>query len=92
MKASDLSTYSLGELTDVLRVLKNYKVSLRQIGDRAELSDPKNPEPAKLKIEYAVGFSMDTVRSFARSAVTRYFPEALFDDKATFQENPNITG
>lgn len=40
----DLTSYTLDELTDVLRVMKAYKTSLRQIGGRAKISDQKHPE------------------------------------------------
>lgn len=88
----DLSSYSLEELTDALRVMKNYRTSLRQIGAKAKLEDPKHPSAPVLSIEYAPGFTMDTVKSFAHAAVTQYFPEAKFDDSVALTENKKITG
>jgi hypothetical protein len=88
----ELSSYSLEELTEALRVMKSYRTSLRQIGARAKLEDPKHQVAPSFSIEYAPGFTIDIVQSFARSAVSEYFPEALFDDNVTFIENKKITG
>lgn len=88
----DLTSYSLEELTDVLRIMKGYRTSLRQIGAKAKLEDPKHPQAPTLSIEYAPGFSMDTVRSFAHATVSRYFPETAIDNTVSFVENKNITG
>lgn len=88
----DLTSYSLDELTDALRVMKSYKASLRQIGGRAKLQDQKHPVAPVLTIEYAPGFGLDTVTAFAKSAVLQYFPEAQFDDAVVFTENNKLTG
>ncbi len=88
----DLTSYSLDELTEALRVMKNYKTSLRQIGGRAKLQDQKHPEAPALTVQYAPGFALDTVTAFAKSAVREYFPEATFDDRVILVENTKLTG
>lgn len=92
MNSSDLSSYSLEELTEALRILKNYKVSLRQIGARAVLFDPKDPKPPHIRVEYAPGFEQTTVKAFTKASITKYFPEASLDDKTIFRESNHITG
>ncbi len=64
----NLSTYSREELERALSVLQAYRVSLKQIGARAHLEDPKSPLPTQLRVEYATGIQMDTVRSYAQKA------------------------
>lgn len=74
-------------------MLQAYRVSLKQIGARAHLEDPKSPEPIKLRVEFASGIQLDTVKSYARSGASTFFPEFYGDDTLIeFLENNRLTG
>lgn len=90
MNSINLSSYSLTDLTEALRVLKSYTTSFKQIGNRARLEDGKNPEPLTIRVEYAPGSDEGFIREFSKNIFAQFFKEA---DASTCQyiENKKIT-
>lgn len=92
MLQKNILSYSRDELSDVLRILKEYRTSLKQIGNRAVLSDSKHKSPKTFRIEHTSVASQDFVRDFASGAIRRYFPEASLDTEQRFIVNDAIVG
>lgn len=90
MSNIDLSSYSKEELRDVLRVLKDYRTSLKQIGLRSEFSDVKIPKKNFFTIEYTSSADFDFIKKFADSACKKYFSEADLDTTKKFVVNEKI--
>ena len=53
MSNLDFSQYSSSALSEALRILRDYKNSLRQVGKRAKLADPRHPDALMPTVEYA---------------------------------------
>ncbi len=53
MSNLDFSQYSSSALSEALRILRDYKNSLRQVGKRAKLVDPRHPDALIPTVEYA---------------------------------------
>ena len=88
MSHFDFSSYSPQFLTDVLRVLRDYKSSLRQVGKRAILSDRRAEKVPIPHIEYAQGIDTDLLKKYSERIVRQYFPEYCgTTDAITFSEN-----
>ena len=80
------------QIIDTIRVLKNYKNSLRQVGKRAVLMDPRFPMVEMPLIEYASGIETTFLKKYSDSAMTSYFPDySGSSDAITFRENTNLT-
>lgn len=90
MSNIDLSSYSKEELIDVLRILKNYRTSLKQIGSRAEIIDFRNPKNKNFRIEYTSSSDKNFVEKFVDVACKKYFPDAWSDSKKEFVVNDKI--
>jgi hypothetical protein len=84
MDSSLFSPYSRDELKDTLRVLKNYKSALAQVGNRALLQDTAHPSSLPLRVEYAEGFSLDTVKNATKEALSSYFHVEAFPENTSF--------
>ncbi len=80
------------QIIDTIRVLKNYKNSLRQVGKRAILMDPRSLMEDIPLVEYASGIDQSLLRKYSESATSVYFPDYLgSSDAITFRENANLT-
>ena len=90
MSSINLSSYSPNELQDALRVLRSFVTASKQIGERAKLIDPKNPEDPKLRVEYSPLASLEFVREFSKNILTEYFPESQ-DFPCEFVSNDRIS-
>lgn len=92
MNTKDISHYSREELQDILRVLKTYKQSHRQIGARARIYDPKNPPEPELRVEYASGISQSLLEKILQSAIALHFPDIKDQSNVVYTENTHLTG
>ena len=91
MTTIDLSSYPRESLENILRIVKSYRNSLKQIGKRAHLFDPKNPPSIASIIEYASGMERDTVEKYAISCIKNLFPEYT-GASPILRKNPELTG
>ncbi len=62
MSHIDFSSYSPKLLTETLRILRDYKNSLRQVGKRSILSDRRIVAAHTPQIEYAKGVDTDLLK------------------------------
>lgn len=86
-----LSSYSREALNDTLRVLRNYKNSLRQVGKRAHLEDPRTHEAPTPSVEYAPGLDATLLKQYAENALKLYFSEYSGGTASiNFTENPKL--
>lgn len=92
MLQKNILSCSRDELSDVLRILKEYRTSLKQIGNRAVLSDSKNKKAKTFRIEHTSTVSEDFVRQFSDAAIQKYFPEASKDVIRNFAVNNRLIG
>lgn len=91
MTTHELSSYSREFLTDTLRVLRNYKNSLRQVGHRAVLSDPRITAELVPHVEYAPGIEDALLKKYTETFCKKYFSEyAGSQDAITFRKNPQL--
>jgi len=91
MTTPELSSYSREFLTDTLRVLRNYKNSLRQVGHRAVLSDPRVVTEMIPYVEYAPGIDDVLLKKYTEAFCEKYFSEYSGpQDAITFRENPGL--
>lgn len=91
MHSLDLSSYSRDTLVDTLRVLKNYKNSLRQVGKRAQLVDTTTPVALPVTVEYIPTLDRALLEKTAAAAVKKFFPEfSSSDSEIVFIENPKL--
>lgn len=91
MTTHELSSYSREILSDTLRVMRNYKNSIRQVGRRAVIHDPRIVTEAVPSVEYAPGIDMDLLQKYAATACKKYFPEySGTQDAIAFRENPKL--
>ena len=80
------------QIIDTIRVLKNYKNALRQVGKRAILMDPRYPMIAAPVVEYTSGIETTFLKKYSDSAMISYFPDYTgSSDAITFRENKNLT-
>ncbi len=80
------------QIIDTIRVLKNYKNSLRQVGKRAILMDPRSPTVEMPLIEYAPGIETTFLKKYSETAMTTYFPDYTGSPESIiFRENKNLT-
>lgn len=73
--STSLSSFSRESLTDVLRVLKDYKNTLRQVGKRAHITDRQHPIDLIPRVEYAPGLEKELIEKALPKALEKYFPE-----------------
>lgn len=92
MLNTKLSSYSKEELYDVLRILKSYRSSLKQIGKRAKLKDDKQKIAKIFRIEYAGEMDKNFLENFSAYACGKFFPEAAFDAQKEYIQNNEIVG
>lgn len=92
MSNTKLSSYSREELTDILRVLKDYRTSLKQIGNRSILSDSKEKKEKIFKIEHTKEISENFLQDFSEKAIKRFFPEADSSVRREYILNEKIIG
>ena len=88
MSHFDFSSYSPQILADTLRILRDYKSALRQLGKRAILSDRRTLLPPIPHIEYAQGIESDLLKKYSEWVVKQYFPEYRgTSEMITYSEN-----
>jgi hypothetical protein len=92
MSLATLSSYSREQLTDVLRILKAYKIGLVQIGHRAHLTDPQAVQGVRVRIEYPSGATLEDIRSFAMASMGTHFGIAKIPEDIVFVETPVLIG
>ncbi len=69
--------------------MKSYRNSLKQIGRRARIVDPKNPPGVSAIVEYVSGMDKDSVEKYSRSCIAKLFPEYT-GEVPIFRENPEL--
>ncbi len=74
--AIDLSSYSPAELQDALHILRDYRNARKQIGNRAQLIDKRNPPEKELIIELTHDEDVQKLYDFLGQMITKYFPES----------------
>lgn len=80
------------QIIDTIRVLKHYKNSLRQVGKRAVLMDPRSPTVEMPLIEYAPGIETTFLKKYSETAMTTHFPDYTGSlESIIFRENKNLT-
>lgn len=89
MTTLDLSSYSRESLEHLLLIMKSYRNSLKQIGRRARIVDPKNPPGVSAIVEYVSGMDKDSVEKYSRSCIAKLFPEYT-GEVPIFRENPEL--
>ncbi len=89
MTPLDLTSYSRESLEHMLSIVKSYRTSLRQIGKRAVLIDPKHPPAISATVEYVGGMHKDTVDKYALSCIKKLFPEYT-GAAPILRENPEL--
>ena len=92
MSTLDLTSYSRETLEHILRVMKQYKISLRQIGKRAVLIDPENPPAIASVVEYAPSIDTSMVEKYALACIKLSFPDYNSGKAPILRENPELTG
>lgn len=90
MNTNPITQYSREELQSMLRVLKTYKQSQRQIGKRSRVFDPKNPPTPALRVEYASGITPSLVEKVAHSVIASHFTDASDLSSITYTENTHL--
>ncbi len=92
MSNIQLSSYSKEELENVLRVLKNYRASLKQIWNRSILSDSKEKKEKFFRIEHTKEISEDFLKKFSENVVKKFFPEVSTSAHCEYILNEKIIG
>ena len=92
MTQSLLTKYSRDELVQTLRILKTYKAALSQVGERALLIDTNSPSSLPLRVEYAQGFDLETVKKTAKEALSSYFHMEAFPENTSFVLSNTLVG
>ena len=92
MSRINLSSYSRETLEHILQIMKNYRISMKQVGNRAILLDPENlPEDVAI-IEYAPSMDTTLVDRYARACLRFSFPEFKNTASPIIRKNPLLTG
>ncbi len=91
MTTLDLTSYSRESLEHILHIVKAYRNSLKQIGKRAILSDPKDPPAVTATIEYVSGMDRASVEKYAQSCMKELFPEYT-GAAPLLRQNPELMG
>ncbi len=87
-----IATLSREEITFSLKLLKEYRNALKQIGNRASLSDIAFPK-VHIRVEYAPHASMDHAKKMVESLFGRFFQDISYVAETTeFTENPKLSG
>ena len=88
---SSLTTASREELTQVLRILRDYRGAYKQIGKRAVLHDPRVQRAKTLRAQYAHEDNAPELQHIIATMIRTYFPEA---DAQTvvYETNPQLVG
>ncbi len=89
MSSLYLTSYSRETLEHILLILKGYKNSLKQIGNRSVLFDPKNPPAIHARVEYAPSIEIAFVEKYASACIASLFPE-YSGAKPFLQENNEL--
>jgi hypothetical protein len=89
MASLDLTSYSRETLEHMLLMLKGYKNSLKQIGKRSVLFDPKNPPAIQARVEYTPSIEASFVEKYASACIASLFPE-YSGAKPSLQENKEL--
>ncbi len=89
MTPLDLTSYSRESLENMLSIVKSYRTSLKQIGKRAVLIDPKHPPAISATVEYVGGMHKDSVEKYALSCMKKLFPEYT-GAAPILRENPEL--
>ena len=71
--------------------MKAYRNSLKQVGKRGFLIDPKNPPKVQAIVEYGTGMDSKSVSLYAWACLKKLFPEYDGIDPI-FRENSLIIG
>ncbi len=87
-----LATLSREEITFSLKLLKEYRNALKQIGNRASLADIAFPK-VHIRVEYAPHAGMDHAKKMVESLFERFFRDIPYSASTTeFTENPALSG
>lgn len=92
MSKTQFSSYTKSKLADVLRVLKDYRSSLKQIGNRATLSDSREMKDKNFRIEYSEPVDIDFLKNFSEKSIQKYFPEANQNATRIYTVNNALVG
>lgn len=92
MISEKINQYSREELEDLLIVLKNYKASLKQIGNRTKMLHPKSEQEKIFRIEHTENMNENFIHKFVDEIASKYFPEAPKDAQKIFIKNNNLIG
>ncbi len=92
MILNSLSLHTVAELSDALRVLKSYVHASKQIGNKAVLSDPKNPTVTPIRIEYPETSDESSMTEYSDHILKVFYPETNPEVPRLYAKNPRITG
>jgi hypothetical protein len=91
MSTVNLSSYPRETLEHLLRMLKSYRASLKQIGKRAELIDPLDPPSLRAIIEHHSSMEPEDAEKYAKAAIAFAFPKYT-GASAVLRKNDTLKG
>lgn len=87
-----LNQYSREDLQNILAVLKDYRTSLKQIGNRSVLSHPKEKKEKFFRVEHTSNVSKEFLENFLSGVLHKFFPDAQSSAEKKFIQNDKIIG
>lgn len=81
MSSQKISQYSASELSDILRILQDYRLARKQIGSHARLRDPRvSEENTQIRILIPENENSQNVQELVSSFLGQYFSKADMKD------------
>ncbi len=92
MPTLNLTSYPRETLEHVLSIVKSYRISMKQIGKRAILTDPLDPPQDSVTIEYAPHIDASLIEKYSEACLALSFPEYKSTLPPIIRKNPLLTG